>query len=57
MRQINKEKKKQRLIAPKETHRCEIPQTARDSEVYIYHPELRRKGVGVWDFKGKESNS
>jgi len=23
----------------------------------IYHPELRRKTIGVWDFKGEENNS
>lgn len=24
---------------------------------YICHPELRRRVVSVWDFKGEESNS
>jgi len=24
---------------------------------YIFHSELRRTWVGVWDFKGKECNS
>ena len=23
----------------------------------IYHPELKRKTIGVWDFKGEEDNS